>query len=910
MLCWVTYALETLTQATLPIDRKAELIISDSARATDWPTTTYLSNKLTHTYVPISRAKPIGSLYEDVADYDLVVVSDPPIADALNNRLTRPHIGSFAVTPRRLATGRKEPAEDRTAFLSILEETDLSWKELARIIGDIIQCWEETAAPDRILSYERYDTPAVRSVLTKLKSLDTTSRLLTEYQIPNTQRVAVVGENQLTPLEQSILPEEYDTIDLFTDDAFPHPPFRIFNSRTAIVDALLDTISEENAEDIAIVLDGSSQYSSLIESALETANIPFYGGPGFNDEPDHRLYIQLLRTATAGSNTRVASVQPLLEQLDCNVDPKHADKRLDSVDSGWFDRFSATIDNETFGSALTAFETRRSVTLEQFRDELTKLGIINQPVTTNRVDQLEFYLDSYEVPIDRENEGVLLADATSAAYVDRLVVFAIGLDDGWMRAVPNRPWTDEDAVYQRNIGQFQHLLQSGVEQYYLVEDAQGGQPVTPCLYFEDLLETPYERFSGLRSIQHTRTHRARGDGFSHTPLDDPIDPTHVNSMSQSALNNYVHSPRDYFFDRLLSSPDKIYFTEGQLFHDFAEFYVNHPELIASTSVGELLEFMLDQTDPFLRTIDRETQRTRFNAGVTILMEFLDEHQPTHSIALAEESGFGENVFETYFDKECDSPVTERYFTDDTLGVHGLIDYVYKPTHLIDYKTGAKKSRSKVVKHSAIDLPTTKPNFQALLYLTYQRRQQPDEVLSFTFVHFMEAIDDVVNPNETPNLEDIQTTVRYYPELFASFAESQTAYEELCNGYKDCSGTFTALGYLSYQSLMTTHPFPDQPIDEIRDSAYAGNLTEAIEGSVGGIDADVEKGCDQALRALDGLRKRNYFTEDLDAFEEFLEDQRSKLNDRHQTHERFPVTGLAGETTDRYLNHRDLLLGHD
>jgi len=137
------------------------------------------------------------------------------------------------------------------------------------------------------------------------------------------------------------------------------------------------------------------------------------------------------------------------------------------------------------------------------RGTLERLGIQDDIVTEQAVDRLEFYLQSYEVPIDRENDGVLLADAKSAAYVGRPVVFYLGLDEDWTHSSPRRPWVDRDQEYERNIRQFQLLLQNGVDQYYLVQDTAGGTPVTPCLYFEEILDEEFERFSDLDSIQHS-----------------------------------------------------------------------------------------------------------------------------------------------------------------------------------------------------------------------------------------------------------------------------------------------------------------------------------------------------------------------------------------------------------------------
>ena len=48
-------------------------------------------------------AKSIDELYEEVKDFDLVMCNDAPLALALNNRLDKPRVGAFAITPRQLA---------------------------------------------------------------------------------------------------------------------------------------------------------------------------------------------------------------------------------------------------------------------------------------------------------------------------------------------------------------------------------------------------------------------------------------------------------------------------------------------------------------------------------------------------------------------------------------------------------------------------------------------------------------------------------------------------------------------------------------------------------------------------------------------------------------------------------------
>ncbi|MEY7849019.1 PD-(D/E)XK nuclease family protein [Natrarchaeobius sp. A-rgal3] len=857
------------------------------------------------------QSKPIDRLYQEVADYDLVIVPDSPLADALNRRLERPHFGPFAITPRRLATRRRETAEDRTAFLEVVDETELSWKEIAYTVGNVLQCWEYEGTANGIFEHEAFDTPATRTVVDIVDSLQTSSRLLTDYEIDvsSDESIAVVGERQLTNLERSILPAEYDSIGRLTEAPFDMPPFRMFESAAAIVDAVLDTVTRENAADVAVVLDAGSEYSPLVESALETADIPYYGGPGFMDERDHRAFVQLLRCTTAGSDTRIRSVKSLLSCLGVTVPVEHDEKCLSDVDDSavdWLQEFTSRASEVTFAEAVNAYEDRTERTLEAFRDELEKLNLLEESISSKAIDQLAFYLETYDVPIDRDNEGALLADAKSASFVDRPVVFYLGLDERWTHDSPNRPWVDRGEEYERNIESFQSLLQSGVEQYYLVQDSAGGSPVTPCLYFEDLLETEFERFSDLESIRHVRPGRTTGNGFEKEPVPADVEPESVETISQSSLNAYANSPRDYLFGRLVETPDKHYFAEGNLFHDFAEFVVNHPEAVDDDRLEEVVEVMIEETRAFHRNVDIETRRTRYRIGLETICAYLDEHAPSETAFLTPSSGWGRNFFAEYFDRAVDSRVTERWFEDEGLGLNGKIDLVQSPTRLVDFKSGSRNSASQVTKHASIEPPSDEPNFQALLYLTYWRHQRPDERLAFTFVHFLETIDDVVTGDAS--LEDCLTTVTYHPTAFDEFAQSRPVFDALCeDAANDCTKTFSKTSYDTYLTAFDSHEIPrTRDADEMAASPFGEALLERMIDDVGDYKY-VKNGCMQAYRHLCGYRTDGFFVEDLDNFERFVDEQLEELNRYRRGEDRFPVDGRAGEPNYRYVNNRDMLL---
>jgi len=45
------------------------------------------------------------------------------------------------------------------------------------------------------------------------------------------------------------------------------------------------------------------------------------------------------------------------------------------------------------------------------------------------------------------------------------------------------------------------------------------------------------------------------------------------------LNSLALSPRLYYFEKLVSDGEDEKIEKGNIFHDYAEFYINHPEFV-------------------------------------------------------------------------------------------------------------------------------------------------------------------------------------------------------------------------------------------------------------------------------------------------------------------------------------------
>ena len=859
--------------------------------------------------MPIRSRRSISALFDQVRAYDVVLTPDAPLSLALNRRVDSPRLGWFAATPRMLASGEFSPSDERPLFHTVLAETDLPWKQAAFFVENVLSAWEETGAVDSILEYAEFDTPATRTVVDTIRDAESSYRDVIENPIGEETDVAVIGEEQFTELDKRILPAEYDTVDPFGAGEFHLPEFRVYESPTAIVDSLVENIDTDNAAEVGVVLEQSSHYRPLLESAFEAADIPYYGGPGYAEDLDLRTFIRLLRLSHLAGDVRVRDIRGILSQVGQFPAIDDDDKLLTAVDSPEVESLQSIIsdlDGATFGQAIEIFENWAESDLSPLERELGRLGTRELEATASRIDELEFYLDTFEVPIQRDDAGVLLASARSSVYVDRPVVFYLGLSADWTHSIKDRPWIDaqeKDTLYLR---QFQLLLQNGQEQYYLVQNAEGGDAVTPCLYFHDLLEDSFTEFRDLDHVIHGGgfADATTAGGFEHEPVADAPPPEEDVTVSNSTLKTLANSPRDVFFDAVVAQPDKDYFTKGNLFHDFAEFYVVHPETIQDTPLAELVDVGVDTLGAFTQDVDEPLLRTEIEAGYENIMTFVDDFPPQSVSFEAYEKRWDDNLFAEYFGQSISqSTATEQWFADPSLGGKGMVDLIQASDVLVDFKTSAKKSPKKVVSNADIDDISDTPDFQALLYLAHHRRVVPDQELAFRFVHLTDNLDDVVTGDAA--IEDTFTDVTYHPESFADFVATETAFDLLTEGVSeknDRRKTLERLGYDAYREFFEEWGFPAvADKDEVLERDVFDAFTRVAQDKVGEYKY-VRNGVRSALRKLVGIRSKRFFEDDVTAFETYLRSQLENLNEYKTT--RFPVGD--DPNWDR-VNHPDLIL---
>ncbi|MFT4892855.1 MAG: hypothetical protein ACI8Z7_000643 [Candidatus Nanohaloarchaea archaeon] len=870
--------------------------------------------------VEVERTLSVDELYEKVKDYDLVFTAEASLKDALNTRLEEPILGDFATTPMIYVLSNyqnQDLVKERGLFLEIIKNTDLSWKQASYLLENIVQCWLETGELESILQHEKFDNQATRQIIRAIENTENVYSKMQDFQVDGEKEVVVVNPHQFNGLDKQVVPDDADEISVFTDEKKEVPEFKFYNSTTDIIRAVQENITEENCQDVAIVTDPESIYGSLIKSALRSEGIPFMAQKGFSESEKPRTFIQLIQLALS-ERVLVKECQPVLKKLGRNISVEFNNDYLNDIEESEIEDFRALlkdVEGSTLGEVVELFEEELGEDCSELENNLEELGILDEKVTDETLSRLEYYLDTYDIESEKTSKGVLLPSATSSAYVDRPIVFYLGMSSSWTSNIPDNPWVDQEKQDESNLKDFKTLIQNGEQQHFLVQEKQLNEEITPCLYFNELADQKIESFTDLKEEgnQYSSPLKSEKQGFGKEEYD--FGGKKVETISQSSLNKLAYCPKDYFFSKIVSSADKKRFRKGDLFHDFAEFYVNHPETVEEEGEEKFIEMMVEEMDSIVDDLQLGILRTEFEVGIKNIKQFIDSEDLGFK-SRAPRSNFtkrdSSNFFAEQFDKELEKNITEAWFENPELGVKGKADLVVSENSIVDYKSSSdKKTASSLVRKSNLEILDRKPNFQAMLYLAQLRAANPGENLEFTFFHFLSNLDDEMSGDG--ELGDNIVTISYFPSRFNE-ALNEGGVQNYLYSAKKRRKLLDNLGETGYSSVMESLELETEAQYD-KDLALEKHLEEFIDlcrahvniGRGGGklTETQLEKGCRSVLKQLVYFRKENYFKEDLDAFEEFLQEELENLSKFQENG--FPLeNSLEIEIDHSELDHGDMI----
>ncbi len=856
----------------------------------------------------VEAAVSIDEIYERVQGHDLVLTVEAPLADSINNRVEEPFLGYFSITPRRLVYDQydEDLMDKRELFHFIVNKTEMTWKQASYLLENAISCWMETGKLTKILEYPRFDSEEMERVVDILKSTNNIFRAMEEYELSN-QEVAVVAYHQFNELDKKVLPEKYDKIEVFKQEKKELPRFNVFNSEVEIVRALSKNINKRNASDVALVMDPDSEYQALVESLLETNGIPYMTQPEITENMELRNFLSLCRLVNRGSELKLKEVQPILKSINIDVSREYNEQYLKDLELKELNEFKnllKEIENSCYKTVLDLFEKLTKKETKEIQDLLNELDLLEKEVNEKTLDLIEFYLDVFDVPLEGgERRGVLFASPKNVAWVDRSIVFHIEMGTNWVSEPPEKPWINKEKFEEQKLKNFKILLQNE-KSYYLVQDKHLNEEVTPCFYFNEITSKDYDSFTDFPHKRYKEKQEKKLEGFEKEEYN--IEVEEIDTISQSSLNKFVECPRNYFFSQLVTSVDQDFFRKGNLFHDFAEFYLNHPSFTKENHT-EIIGYMVGEMRPIVEDLELDLLKTEFLVGTKNIMNYIDDSETREFETEGYNKRNERNIFSEEFGKSINSEITEAWFENQDLGCHGKVDLIKNMNHLVDYKSGGKKSCFQIVKGSNLDLLEDNPNFQAMLYLAHHRNKNPNQKLEFTFYYFLENIDEEMSGES--NYRDNITKITYYPKTFEEQISEKITFKWLLGSSKKRTEFLKTLGFENYQKALKSLEVPEE-VEYSKGEIVAEKKAELMNRFR--LYLDVGRGKDVTERQLEKIsegilkkfvefRKSNYFKEDLDKFEEFLWNKIEELNTYKRTE--FPI----GDADLEKIDNRDLLI---
>ncbi len=843
-----------------------------------------------------NRSKGIDYLYDEVKDFDLVLTVDAPLADALNIRLDRAKLGYFATTPRRWAINQcgDQILDKRQLYLKAVKELDIEWKETAFLLDNIIDCWINTGDISKILEYRKFRREGTDRILELISSTSNFFNILERCTHPRDMNLAAVGEYQFNKLDKKVLPERYTDVSLFTDGKRKMPPFRLFNSDTEMIKTLVENVLKHDPNDIALVMSEKDPYDNLILSSFDSHSIPYMANIPIREHPGLRTFIYLMSTGLLTRGIKVKDLRPLMAPLKIHVSTEYDEQYIaGSSDAGikMIENMLGKVKTSSFGELLDMCQEKLDSDMSSVKEHLNELEISEEEITQEALNALIYYLDSFDVSLDSSSHGVLLASPKTSAYIDRPLVFYMGMESTWTSEIARKPWVDPkkfDKLMKKN---FEILLQNGESQYYMVKSGE----TAPCFYFNEMVDQSIGSFSDFEHSKHSYPLEQKVKPF--LPPKSPTTFKPIKSISQSALNLFVHCPKDYMFSRIVRRPTMWYQLRGQLLHDFAEFYIAHPDFCRSRPLGSFVEVLLEEINPYMDELEMKVFATQMKEGMVNLMTYLDSVKPPKYVP----EGYGKaswstNLFSKAFEKPVGESPTELFFNNEDIGARGVVDLMVSESEIVDHKSGRKKTLSRIMKEIRPEEMIGKPNLQPMMYLAHHRYLYPDTDIVFTFNHPLENVDKRIFDRGyiTDNLVQIQYYAAYFDETVATGDIFDKLFNEAGTS-TDRRKVLEKIGYGNYADFFKDRGFTrDYLQSEVLETEFINYAKEIV-----GDYKYVEKGCRGILKKLLELRENCLFKEDLDDFEEYLGKQLSLLNKYME--EGFPV----GDPDLDELEHKDM-----
>lgn len=686
-------------------------------------------------------AKSIDELYEEVKGFDLVLCNDAPLALALNNRLDTPRVGAFALTARELAGDLS---------VDIMGKPSLSEIELVKRISEI------TGYPMRYVHGEiqnfrtvRRYTPEVRSHLSRKSKnvydeyvqLPTLDKMMGDFdgetcKFFKGKKIAVIGGELYDDLDKHFNPKfgTFEEISPFKRGSYNIQEFRELSNDRQIADNAVSLIEYENSKDVAVVMDVGGKIADAVRSALYRKNIPFINSLNVKDLDQIRDFLEFLTLSLTLDTIKVKQVRELISTYGGSI-PMKFDEYL-------VEQFIDFCENERAKTLLQIMKNIREMKYidvctqvvdkkkgAQVKMLLDEMNLVDSIVTANDTDDMIYAVNNIgqlkhneQIP-PSEKEGVLLVDCKNCAYIDRPVVFFLGIGPEWEKDLSDLNMVDyrlKDDENEKNVFKFQILLQQGTARVYICNSIKGGRKPKPCAMFDQCQEKTAENFSDVcdELVPNPWKKPIVEDDVKGGDAELDTVPYVQKPFSKSSYNNYVTCPRMYMFNTVIGTPDSDKTVVGTMIHQYAEFRICYPEIAKKRGIDHYADAISERCIGLFRPELRPVKHSEIRNSICNIDRFADAMRFSEDVVVnMKKKGMEENIFFAEEGLTDGSDQIESKHVSQKSHMEGIFDVIVG-SHIFDFKTGKPHDANDISKNMKIDRISDYPKeFQCMFYLS-------------------------------------------------------------------------------------------------------------------------------------------------------------------------------------------------
>ncbi|MEO8664317.1 MAG: PD-(D/E)XK nuclease family protein [Ignavibacteria bacterium] len=772
----------------------------------------------------IRKSKSIEQLYEECKGYDLVITNDAPLATALNKLVEEPRLEYLAMTPKQIASKfaqlyYEKIYEKYEVVLMISRLSKRPVKHVHQSIMKIYEVWMYNAKLEFTGEFLSEEESSLIKYLDKIATIETAMENFNE-DFYRDKKIAVIGEDLFSLLDLEVLPRRGDPaikIDIFTDKQFSIEKTYLFSSSEQLIKNITDLINKDNAEDTAIVLDARSDHLEILKARLKEAGIKIEVKNFLSEEVSVRNFISLIELAFRIDELKVKEFTPIAAELGIMIGSFFGQHDMSNYinyvnkDKGLKRLYDISKDvrNYDYKEFIKVLEKSFNFRISAgFEEVLDILEIGDVKIDLTGLLDLKYFLKEFDVETGSERSGVLFVNALNSAFIDRQIIFYLGMDNSWMTLYPDIDYLNKEEEEEKNLKRFQILLQQGRQRFYFVQHIKDYNEVVPCYYFLLLSENEISSFNDDFFNPVIINNKKIRPEYTGKITKFPVEKSdEVKSISPSRFNDYFRCPKYFTFNKILPSEDLAVMKRGNLFHNFAELYFNYPELVKKDS-KQIIDMMTNELSLLLKNVNAEFIRSEFQIGTESIVRFIDSLN-LHKTKLDSPEAPVRNILMEKLDLKKIYNNTEQWLDNkESTMITGKVDLQSGKT-VVDYKSGkTRKKVSEITLQSNLDFinlyESAEFDFQAAAYIAALRNSfnEIDFIYYFLFSNYKNQI----HPGNKE--QSNATTLKYLPVTFLEHIYTEEVFKLLGNSEKP-GRLLEKVGYENYKHILDNLGLNDQ-----------------------------------------------------------------------------------------------------